>query len=374
MPKYLFLLTISLYFSCAFGQENERILRKPKYISDYFTYTEQYKEFYISKNPITNIEYITYLGWIATAYKEYPKVLLQALPNNQPTNIDSIINIGFTPESLIKHIHSTPLLTDYMFNIKYLNFPVLGLSRKQAMDFLKWMSNRYNEYILVKEGIISFDPIQHRQNTFNIESYIFGHYHPINGPNAFFEENNEVRPVKWQDRILYPAFRLPSYFELNIYENELNTNLQAYKPNKFLKPWIDFYVEKQKEKFILKYEYGQSSSFTNCEFNLKSSVKIEKPRATSEIFLDKSTSMKQESIINQFISWDSILLNVNCENYITKPDSLGNMPFMIISEDINLEPTCMQTVDFIENHCMVDSISKEHKIFRYSISGVKSEN
>ena len=372
MHKYLFSLIISLYFSCALGQGSKSILRKPKYISDYFTYTEQPNAFYISKNPLTNIEYITYLGWIATAYKEHPKVLLLALPNCHSANIDSVINTGFTPESLMQYIHSNPLLTDYMFNPKYLNFPVLGLNRTQAMDFLKWMSNRYNEYVLVKEGIFSFDPIQHGQNTFNVESYLFGNYYPIYGANAFFTENNEVRPITWQDRILYPSFRLPAYFELNIYKNELNTSLQAYKPNKFLKPWIDFYIEKSKEKFMLKFEYGKSFNIISCEFNLKSLKEIDELRAPTEMFLNKDTSIKQKSIINLLVDWNSKILNVNSDNYIAKTDSLGNMSFMLISEDSDSEPVFMQTVNFHRNDCMSDSISREYKIIRYSLSAVKS--
>jgi len=100
----------------------------------------------------------------------------------------------------------------------YRDYPVVGVSWVQANDFCKWRSDRVNEQILVREGIIAHNPLgQIDDEHFTTEAYLSYQYIPEVGSRGEMINYNPnsagVRAAKMADGILLPNYRLPTEAE-----------------------------------------------------------------------------------------------------------------------------------------------------------------
>lgn len=104
---------------------------------------------WIAPNPVTNREYITCLVWLYTVYKDYPEVFYKAFPGIE--TINAVQNYGMDQQDALKKLISqSGIASDYVFNPAYIDSPVTGLIRSQCMNFLAWMTDRYNERALIR--------------------------------------------------------------------------------------------------------------------------------------------------------------------------------------------------------------------------------
>src|SRR5271157_1619005 len=78
---FLVMLTLIAY-SQAFGQQSKENLRKMPSIKEliFFNDTDILNSSFISKNPTTNKEYLTYLCWVNSIYIDFPDKLIDAFP------------------------------------------------------------------------------------------------------------------------------------------------------------------------------------------------------------------------------------------------------------------------------------------------------
>ncbi len=110
----------------------------------------------VSNNLITNRDYLTYILWNNRVYgSDYPEVLLENIQGYTIDNnyySDTLIHLYSQSNNPIEFImnNSGWIVKDYMLNPKFVDYPVLGLSKKQALKYCKWLSDRYNEYALIK--------------------------------------------------------------------------------------------------------------------------------------------------------------------------------------------------------------------------------
>lgn len=83
----------------------------------------------------------------------------------------------------------------YFNHAAYNDYPVVGVSQKQAEQFSKWRSDRVFESTLIREKVIEYDKAQTPKNYFTIEKYF----------------NGELENVI-SDKVVsfYPEFRLPT--------------------------------------------------------------------------------------------------------------------------------------------------------------------
>ncbi len=186
------------------------------------------QSFYISRHEVCNWEYLIYLTWLVNTYGvDYPEVYSDAIP-------DTTITGGM------------------LWDPAYKYYPVLGVSWRQANNYCMWKTDRYNEYILIREGILKeyFDQVN--ESNFNTESYLAGQYEGLVRCDILDEDKKTVRKVMYKDRILQPAFRLPteSEWEYAAYLNEKNMINQPTKKlkknsigNNFLTIWHDHYIK-----------------------------------------------------------------------------------------------------------------------------------
>ena len=121
--------------------------------------------FYIDETEVTNIMYMEYLDWLETVFPQseprFREVYRQALP-------DTLVwrnALGYVEE----------LTTNYLRHPAYAEYPVVGVSWVQAVQYAEWRTDRVNEYLLERESYVkkdvryeSIDP----NSTFNTQAYL----------------------------------------------------------------------------------------------------------------------------------------------------------------------------------------------------------
>ncbi|MGA3013076.1 MAG: SUMF1/EgtB/PvdO family nonheme iron enzyme, partial [Bacteroidales bacterium] len=155
--------------------------------------------FYIDQTELRNLDYLEYLYWLNRVYGvDYPGVYRKALP-------DTLVWRD-------KLAYNEPLVEYYFRHPAYRNYPVVGVSWVQANDYCAWRTDRVNENLLIKKGILALDPSQKDENNFNTESYLAGQYEGlVDKPLPDLNPNGTgTRKVKMEDGLLLPKYRLPT--------------------------------------------------------------------------------------------------------------------------------------------------------------------
>jgi gliding motility-associated lipoprotein GldJ len=114
-----------------------------------------------------------------------------------------------------------PLVEYYFRHPSYNNYPVVGVSWRQASDFCIWRSNRVNELVLVQKGLANPNQLKSIQGqgeeNFTTKSYLLGLYTTQAARSKktnLVDENGRPRSyTKIEDGILLPDYRLPTEAE-----------------------------------------------------------------------------------------------------------------------------------------------------------------
>ncbi len=158
------------------------------------------ESFYMDETEIANVDYKEYLHWLRRVYVTYPEVYRKALP-------DTLVWRS-------KLAYNEPLVEMYLRHPSYNSYPVVGVSWIQANDYCLWRSDRVNEMIMIREGILENDPNQKDENNFNTDAYLNGQYEGVVKQNLpSMDPNKEERRVMLEDGILLPKYRLPTEAE-----------------------------------------------------------------------------------------------------------------------------------------------------------------
>jgi gliding motility-associated lipoprotein GldJ len=201
--------------------------------------------FYMDQTEITNFHWLEYLYWIRRSYETFPTVYKNALPDTLCWRSP----LGFN-EKYVDY---------YLRHPAYRDYPVVGVSWLQASDFCKWRTDRVNEYILIREGILDFNVDQADENTFNTETYLAGQYEegikrPLEdlNPTNMNGKKNGSRAVRMEDGILLPRYRLPTEAEWEFAAYGLIGNLQPGSEvidERRLYPWDGHWVRQDDQQF-----------------------------------------------------------------------------------------------------------------------------
>jgi gliding motility-associated lipoprotein GldJ len=201
--------------------------------------------FYIDQTEVTNFHWCEYLYWIQRAYETYPVVYKNALPDTNCWRSPLAFNEKFV-EYYLRH----PAYRDY---------PVVGVSWLQASDFCKWRTDRVNEYVLIREGILDYNIDQRDEATFNTEAYIAGQYEEKVLKNVQDLDPRNMngkklgnRIVRMEDGILLPRYRLPTEAEWEFASYGLIGNLVTGTElinERRLYPWDGHWVRVEEEQF-----------------------------------------------------------------------------------------------------------------------------
>ena len=136
------------------------------------------QSFYMDETEVTNIMYLEYLDWIKRVYP--------------PSNPDfrAIYN-GAVPDTLVWRNRlglSEMMVENYLRHPAFKDYPVVGVSWIQAVEFANWRSDRVAEMGLQEEGYLKKDSNildTSAESNFNIDTY-------VNAPSSTFGGNEEV--------------------------------------------------------------------------------------------------------------------------------------------------------------------------------------
>ncbi|MEI6764769.1 MAG: SUMF1/EgtB/PvdO family nonheme iron enzyme [Bacteroidota bacterium] len=158
--------------------------------------------FYLDQTEVRNLDYCEYLYWLKRVFGvDYPEVYNKSVP-------DTLV----WRERLA---YNEPMVEYYLRHPSYREYPVVGVSWVQATDYCAWRTDRVNEYILVREGILKMDPNQQNEENFNTDAYLAGQYEGV-VKNDLYDINPNgtgTRKVRMEDGILLPRYRLPTEAE-----------------------------------------------------------------------------------------------------------------------------------------------------------------
>ncbi len=201
--------------------------------------------FYMDQTEVTNFHWCEYLYWISRAYETYPIVYKNALPDTNAWRSP----LGFQ-EKFVEY---------YLRHPAYRDYPVVGVTWLQASDYCKWRTDRVNEYVLIREGVLDFNIEQKDEATFNTESYLAGQYEEkvLNNlqdlnPSKANGKKLGTRIVRMEDGILLPRYRLPTEAEWEFAYYGLAGNLQEGTElitDRRLYPWDGHWVRNDEEQF-----------------------------------------------------------------------------------------------------------------------------
>lgn len=175
------------------------------------------QSFYMDETEVTNLMYLEYLDWLKKVFppsdENYKRIYEGAVP-------DTLVwrnRLGF----------NEVMTNNYLRHPAYANYPVVGVSWVQAVEFSNWRTDRVNEAALETAGVTSrgarydVEPGQ----TFNTETY-------LNAPTLTYGGNDSITRggkksesiakrskdstnlyIQRKDGILMPGYRLPTEAE-----------------------------------------------------------------------------------------------------------------------------------------------------------------
>jgi hypothetical protein len=327
MKRILYPLLLLLIFGCDL---NSILLKSIEFnrLKYSFIETENYG---IRNKPILNREYLIFLCWQIDVYGDsFPRRILEMLP--QPdllTQKHQGIQISY--EQVFDELENE-FFKGYVLNPKYLNYPVIGLTSRQIYTLQKWMSDRYNENVLIESGFLNFNPYQRDEDCFVLESYLINQYQG----DARYDKK-----IYWKDNRFLPTFRLPYQYELNFLKLNLKNreSVREYKFNSkdFLSRWDKHFI-------------SVNNSKNEISLNLRRPFSIKNEKS-----IELSTQSIKDEVLNKENPIFTKLSYLDEAEYNEK-DKYGMQSFIIIGENNFNRPIVANQINTQNDTVSVDKI------------------
>ncbi|MFO7616835.1 MAG: gliding motility lipoprotein GldJ [Bacteroidales bacterium] len=298
--------------------------------------------FYMDENEVTNTDYREYLYWLKRVFAEYPQVYKDALP-------DTLVWRGAMA-------FNEPMVEYYFRHPAYNDYPVVGVSWLQATRYCDWRTDRVNEMMLIKNGVLRFDPNQRGANNFNTEAYLAGQYEGVVRQDLpSLDPNQPTRKARMEDGFFYPKYRLPTEAEWEFAALGMAAEMEIIS-DKQMYPWKGNYTRsderKNKGRMVANFARGRGdymgvSGSLNDAFPYTSPVRTFPPNQyglydmagnVSEWVLDVYRPLSSLDV-DELSPFRGNVFTVQVrdadENLVEK-DSLGQIPRRVMTAEENL--------------------------------------
>lgn len=159
--------------------------------------------FYIDRTEVANVHYREYLHWLGRVFDASDPINTQILEGALPDTLAWRSELSYN-EPMVEFYFRHPGFNDY---------PVVGVTWRQAHDFCLWRSDRVNEGTLVKDGYINKANLkpgaQQGENNFTTKSYLLGLYTAPPGKIKTKKGEPKVTMATMESGALLPDYRLP---------------------------------------------------------------------------------------------------------------------------------------------------------------------
>ena len=176
------------------------------------------QSFYMDETEVTNVMYLEFLDWIKAVY-----------PPSEPQY--KAIYQGALPDTLVwrnRLGYSEVMVDNYLRHPAYAEYPVVGVSWIQAVEFANWRSDRVNELYLEDAGYIERDAkiAANAESNFSTDTYLAAPTQTYGGNDSIINPVRSRRRVTTtatgdtinvyasrETGIISPKYRLPSEAE-----------------------------------------------------------------------------------------------------------------------------------------------------------------
>lgn len=203
--------------------------------------------FYMDQYEIRTMDWREYTTWMKIVFgKTAPKLVQKAQPD-----------FTIWREELA---YNEPYLENYFTHPAFDQYPIVGVTWEQAMDYCTWRTDRVNEKALIDAGIIkapNFTKLEKETDldsisnnfVFNTQKYLLQpNYLPANGKNPKKDLYGKIRKVDMTDGILFTEFRLPTEAEWEFAAYAIKSGKNGMVPEGKIYPWSGSQVRNPSKK------------------------------------------------------------------------------------------------------------------------------
>lgn len=352
--KIIYLVLLFVFSNCNLSKKTTGL----KSNKNHPTFLEL-DHFGIRVKPILNREYLIYLSWYISVYgSSYPEKVISILPKE---SLNPAYSSNFEIEEILNA--STSILKNYIFNPNYIDYPLIGLSPSQIMEMQKWMSDRYNENVLIKKKVIHFNIEQRDEDNFSLESFLVGQYEG-NVRKVLSHPPRDHGNRFWLKEFL-PTFRLPYQNEIDSIKNhpKFDTTLKEYSFSKkdFLWQWNKYFLatSPNEKTIILK------QSIYSIQLSYKNNF-VYNNTFTNEVLKNKNLEFLNKKYLDLGNS-DGMQDQYEEDYPFSEKDRFGQMPFVVVGIDFENKPIIADPIQ------LTNGVFSKNKIFRIAFNKLLEE-